>query len=177
MTLPGVLPEQVFVIDTSSILELRRILSQATPLQRQRAFDRLSAECRTGALCFPAPVSEELERGHEKLGSAEDLPVDWVRENSFAAVPISDLFDELRQVLIGVPLLADYDKASGADDADPYVVALALKLRNDGRRVTVVTEDRRDEAYKMSVQTACGLMEIPAITIRGLAHKLGLVIP
>ena len=57
------------------------------------------------------------------------------------------------------------DKTQGADEADPWVVALALSLVEQGKRVTVITEDRRDRLNKTSIQSVCGLLGIPGISI------------
>ena len=64
MALPGILADRVYVIDTSSVIEVRRLLSQANRARVDAVFARLSQLVREGALRFPAQVCEELVRGH-----------------------------------------------------------------------------------------------------------------
>lgn len=177
MTLPGILADRVYVIDTSSVIEVRRLLSQANRARIDAVFQRLTQLVHEDALCFPMQICDELARGHEVLSGVEDAPFDWAQANRGAAVPDSDLFDAVRSVLQVVPLLVDRDKTSGEDDADPYVVGLAHKLLMEGRHVTVVTDDRRDQPDKISIQSACGLMGIPAMSMRAFLGHLGITLP
>jgi hypothetical protein len=66
-------------------------------------------------------------------------------------------------VLDRVPLLVDPDKTY--DEADPYVVALAITLGDQAANVVVVTDDRRDKPHKTSLATACGIFRIPTLPL------------
>ncbi len=174
MTLPGILSDRVFVIDTSSIIEVRRLFSQSSPPQRALVYDRLSAMVRNGTLFFPKKVLDELERGHEALEGTEDAPLSWAQEHQSVAVPDSELFEPLRAVLNVVRTLVDHDSTAPVEDADPYVVALAQKLRADGFQVTVIAQDSLDKPDKNSIHSACGLLSIPTVAIRAFLNQLGI---
>ncbi|MEJ7763935.1 MAG: hypothetical protein WKF86_00400 [Acidimicrobiales bacterium] len=56
------------------------------------------------------------------------------------------------------------------EQADPYVVGLALELATDGHTVTVITEDVRDRLpTKSSMSSACEALNVPW---QGLQHLL-----
>ena len=88
-------------------------------------------------------------------------------------MPLSDMdmTAEVRRVLASCSAVLDSKKASGADEAGPWVVAMALKLAADGARVVVVCDDRKDTREKMSLRTACGIHGIGTISARAFAHQ------
>jgi hypothetical protein len=59
-------------------------------------------------------------------------------------------------------------KESGVDEADPYVLALAVKLRLEGHDARVVVQEVKDTPKKLSLNTACGMLGIPSVPLRGL---------
>lgn len=69
-------PSAYFVIDTSSLIEVRRIVPKARVPAVLRALTRLVD---AGKLVFPAEVDDELDR-YRKPGS-EDPIGDWVAES------------------------------------------------------------------------------------------------
>lgn len=77
-------------------------------------------------------------------------------------------------VLQEVPDLLDASKTSTTDEADPYVVGLALKLTEEGLKVTVITEETKDSPVKTSMSSACGIMRIPSISIRVFLARQGI---
>lgn len=81
---------------------------------------------------------------------------------------------EASEVLKEVPDLLDVSKTSTTDEADPYVVGLALKLSREGETVTVITEETRDSPDKTSMSSACGVMRIPSISIRVFLARTGI---
>jgi hypothetical protein len=166
--------ERLYVIDTSSVIDVRRLLSPASVAELKRVYDQLTRIVVSGRLVFPVQVVEELEWGHESLGDADDLPFEWARDNRISASPKAALFAAARRVLEVAPTLLDADKVTGRDEADPYVVGLALELHESGRRVTVITEDRVDRPDKMSMQSACGLLELPAVSMRVFLDHQGI---
>jgi len=70
-----------------------------------------------------------------------------------------------------------WEKTTGADEADPYVLALALKLSSDGHQTTVITEERKDRPQKMSLNTACGLHRLVCVPIMAFLASRGLWTP
>jgi hypothetical protein len=166
---------RLFVIDTSSIIEPRRLLSRETAAERNRVYRALGALVEEGRLFFPSQVYEELERWHD-VGEAEDLPFEWAcafKGRATAAATPDELFVAVRAVLNEVDNLVDFDKVSPADDADPWVVGLALHLAQAGHSVSVITEDRSDRDHKTSMVSACGALELPAMSVRMLLKHLG----
>jgi hypothetical protein len=133
---------RIFVIDTSSVIHVRRLLSQAKRPELDMVYRRLGDLVNDGRLVFPQQVYEELKRGNESAGSMDDPAFERVRANREKGVPDIHLFEVTRRVLEVAPTLLDKDKVSPVDEADPYVVALALALVESGNAVTVITEDR-----------------------------------
>jgi hypothetical protein len=165
MTPPESVAETIYVIDTSSITEIRRQFSQLSISELRALYSKLSPLVNNGTLLFPIQVYQELEYGNDHFKGPDDLPFEWISQHHHQAIPDTKLFDHVRRVLEIAPNLVDSDKAQGADEADPWVVGLALSLIEDGNRSTVITEDRRDRLNKTSIQSACGLLNIPAISI------------
>src|SRR5258706_1411067 len=165
MTPPEPAAETVYVIDTSSVTEIRRQFSQLSRSELKSLYEKLNPLVNIGILLFPIQVYQELEYGNVNLKGADDIPFEWIGQHRHRAIPDTKLFDHVRRVLEIAPNLVDSDKAQGADEADPWVVGLALSVIEGGSRATVITEDRRDRLNKTSIQSACGLLNIPAISV------------
>lgn len=157
---------EVFVIDTSSVIEVRRLMSQAPTTDVTEAYRRLIRLATAGTLRFPKGVIEELKAGAASITRTPDPANDWAIACETHAVPHQELHEETRLVLAEVPELLDANKPSTTDEADPYVVALALKLSRSGMTVTVVTDERRDTPDKTSMSSACGVLRIPSVSMR-----------
>lgn len=56
------------------------------------------------------------------------------------------------------------------EEADAYVLALAVGLRRTIADVKVVTNESKDLPNKMSMSTAAGLLAIPSVPLRGFLH-------
>jgi hypothetical protein len=83
----------------------------------------------------------------------------WVRNYRHCAERKADL-GIVRRVLERCPDLLDPDKPD--EQADPYVLAVALDLKTGGFDVCVVTDDRRDRLpTKLSLATAAGMFQVP----------------
>jgi len=74
----------------------------------------------------------------------------------------------VKAILAVVPDVLDADKDSGEDEADPYVLALAKRLRSEGLDARIVAQEIRDFATKISIGTAAGVLGIPSVPLRGL---------
>jgi hypothetical protein len=90
------------------------------------------------------------------------------------AVPDHDVYGEAREVLGQVPDLLDVAKTTTTDEADPYVVGLALKLKREGNQVIVITEETKDSPVKTSMRSACGVMGLPTISMRVFLSRKGI---
>lgn len=64
---------------------------------------------------------------------------------------------------------------SKADDADPYVVALALTLKREGHSVCVVADDVVDHSPRISIATACGRLGLACATSSEFLKRSGLL--
>jgi hypothetical protein len=146
------MPDPVSVIDSSSILQVRRAVVREDQVG---VFRKLTEIVQRDQLVFPKEVLAELERWSNPNPDSPDLPLKWALSNSPRATQNEVPFDMLRDVISRVSDIFDPDK-SGVDEADPYVLALAIYLQSQGLSVTVLTEERKDRPNKVSMNTACG---------------------
>lgn len=111
--------------------------------QQLAVYAALAGLARKGQLVFPVEVLKELERGANPTSSRPDVPLLWARGVAAHAV-LNPSLDMLPEVLAKVPRVLDPDKAGGAEEADPYILACALELRLGGRDVAVITQEKND---------------------------------
>lgn len=163
--------DPVWVVDTSSLIAIKSSTSHEA---RERVFESLSALVKAGRLVFPHEVLEELKRDSADKRNP-DRPCMWAREVEPDACRHTATFEEVKAVLEIVPDILDPTKESGADEADPYVLALAKKLRDEGIDARVVTEEMRNSPTKLSLNTACGMLGIPSVPLLGLLRGEHLV--
>jgi hypothetical protein len=64
-----------------------------------------------------------------------------------------------------VPKVLDPDK-EGIEEADPYLLAMAVRLRVEGKDARIVTEEKNDYPRKLSLRTAAGLLGIPSVPLK-----------
>lgn len=157
---------RVWVIDTSSILRVRRMYDPAVADSQYRVradhdycitvLDHLKGLVREGRVTFPKQVKEELYKP-----TSHDLASQWVFQTASLRRYPEPSLDVLASVLTKVPRLADPTKST--EDADPYIVALALELLQKGALHALVTEDVRDRR-STSIATACATLGIPWLT-------------
>ena len=107
----------VYCADTSALIDMKNTYPMAT----FRTLWRNVAELvEAGRLIAPPQVLEELERGDDEL-------TDWARANrSMFRSSTQELIDKTKEVLTRFSDLVDRNKER--EDADPYVVALAVLL-------------------------------------------------
>lgn len=155
----------IWIIDTSSICEVRRGFTNE---QKPQVFNGLTNLVSAGRLIYPSLVLEELERAAK--GKAPDAQYMWAKANSSTATSQAACsLEEAKAVLAIVPTVLDPQKDSGADEADPYILAVAVRLREDDIDARIVTEERTDTPTKMSLNTAAGILGIPSLPLSGLA--------
>ncbi|HEY4239262.1 MAG TPA: DUF4411 family protein [Kofleriaceae bacterium] len=163
----------MFVIDTSSILQVRRLMSREPNPKVTSVYQQLIRAARSGSIVFPKGIIGELELGSADAARRPDPAADWAIACKGMAVPNEELLIETREVLSVVPDLLDADKPSTTDEADPYVVALALQLIRADHAAVVVTEETRDTPTKTSMRSACGLLRIPTLSMRVFLSRQG----
>jgi hypothetical protein len=153
----------VWVIDTSSICEVRRLPN----IDKPKTFTALTKLVKATRLVYPPEVVDELKRSADP--DAPDAQFQWAESNAAHATPQATCTpEETKTVLAIVPEVLDPMKDAGAEEADPYVLAAALKLREQGTDARVVTQETKDTPTKMSLNTAAGILGIPSVPLRGL---------
>ena len=162
---------EVWVIDTSSITEIRRSLPKA---HQRTVYASLKKLVSGRHLVFPVEVQKELERASNPKSPHEDLPLGWVKLVAGDAVSNPSL-DTVKEVLARVPEVLDPDKPRGAEEADPYILALAVELKREGRDVTIITQEKTDKPGKLSLSSAAGILKIPAVTVLPFLKSQGLL--
>jgi hypothetical protein len=130
------LSDVVWVIDTSSIIEIRRAVPVAV---RRTTFAGLTQLVNDGRLTYPLEVLKELERNVDP--KTPDDQYQWTKANAAKAhVQSTCDLDDVKSVLAEVPTVLDPDKDNGEEEADAYVLAVARKLRVAGVDARVVTK-------------------------------------
>lgn len=166
---------RVWVADTSSILAVRRCLVPDDDRQqhavRRRAYTRLLGLAERQRLVFPKLVYDEIKKGHSKLhSSGADHPLAFIEQaREFAERDIDmAVFRELCQHHLVSQVV---DENSEDDEADIYVLALAVALQRKGTTIGVLTEERRDQPRKLSLTTACGLLELVCLPMKAFLQQ------
>jgi hypothetical protein len=137
-------------------------------------FKKLTALAEAQQLIFPPQVLEELE--YAERDHPSDQALAWARSVRDRAVRHAD-FETVKRVLNLAPNLIDAD--SEREQADPYVIALALDsavlggtsiLSNDN-------QDRRDGRggfRKLSIATVAGSWDINVVPLAGFMLRFHL---
>ena len=101
-------------------------------------------------------------------------PFQWAKKNQVRATRYGPQFEKVREVLAHpqVRNILDPDK-TGVEEADPYVLGLAMYLKDQGD-VTVITEERRDRPGKLSMNTACGLLRVYCLSMEPFLAEQGI---
>ncbi len=174
------MPGDIWVIDTSSILEIRRDHDKAQlqiPKGKQPGvYSALGALVDQGVLVYPAAVLRELERqaGVVAATGKRDLPFEWAKKNAEQGTRFARDYVALREVLeySGMEKLIDYEAKGGAEAADPWILALAFSLNKQGYATRVITEDRNNLPDKVALASACGIVNVATLRVGAfLLHK------
>ena len=152
-------PNEIWVIDTSSILQIRRAVSAD---EREKVYDHLTDMVKAGSLVFPVQVFDELHRF--KNLTKPDPPYEWAKLNKAAASKYDPLYEHVKNVLADSQLKNVLDPQKDHEEADPYVLALAMKI-SEQTAVGVLTQDRVSQPTKLSLNDGCGLVRIVTLTM------------
>jgi Domain of unknown function (DUF4411) len=153
---------ELWVIDTSSIIQIKQVVPRT---DWKTVFGDLSNMVSTGSLVFPKQVVGEL--ANYKVSRGYDRPYDWAKKNEQRATRHGELFAELTDVM-SHPIakrVCDVSKAMGPEEADPYVLALAMHLKKDGQTVTVLAEESKSTPHKLAIGQACGALRLYSMKI------------
>jgi Domain of unknown function (DUF4411) len=118
-----------------------------------------------GRLVFPKEVVGELERTADPR--SPDPQFQWAKQHEpTACTHGAPTLQQVKDILSLVPKVLDVDKDTRVEEADPYVLAMASRLLNEGKNVRIVTEETKEMPRKMSLRTAAGLLRIPSVPLR-----------
>lgn len=160
----------IWVVDTSSVAEVRRSIENT---RKKEVFESMSILVDAGRIVFPKQVVDELERVADP--HSPDAQYQWAKQNEAKAAEYAPSFEQVKDVLAAVPRVLDPEKDAGAEEADPYLLALAVRLRAEGKDARIVTEEIRDRPRKMSLNTACGLVGVPSVPLRAFLQFEGII--
>ncbi|MEQ1761207.1 MAG: hypothetical protein ABL986_23100 [Vicinamibacterales bacterium] len=79
-----------------------------------------------------------------------------------------------QEVLSQVPEVLDPDK-EGTEEADSYLLAMALELRAETVDARIVTEEFKTSGAKMNLGSAAGALGIASVSIRTMLNAEGIV--
>lgn len=157
---------RVWVLDTSALVEAKAALSVADQWQ---TFKQLEDMVRAGAVAMARLVIREIsEIAHPDLPGAWAPGVRDIQQH-----PLDPEWEHVQRVMAEAGDVVDPNKTK--EDADPYVLALALQLLEQGHDVCVVTEDRVDR-NRIAVTTACDRLGVSHCSVRDFLTGLGIKI-
>lgn len=159
----------IWVIDTSSVVEVRRSVRND---RKAEVFRSMGALVEAGRLLYPREVLDELDRAADP--TTPDAQYQWAKQYQTLAVQPKPSFDEVKNTLAVVPSVLDPDKDTGNEEADPYVLAMTLHLRTEGKDGRIITEERKDTPRKLSLSTAAGILGIPSVPLRAFLDYEGI---
>ena len=157
------------MIDSSSLMDIK---SKTSNEVRPKLYARLTSLADEGRVRLPREVVDEMKRGAQPRHRDEAL--EWVLACEQQTCVTEPTVAELRAIMSEVGDVVDHRKDSGEDDADPYVLALAVKLQGQGLSVRIVTEDRKDRLRKVSLNTAAGILGVPCVPLSGFMRAEGI---
>ena len=78
------------------------------------------------------------------------------------------------EIVARVAIRLDPDKDTGAEEADPYVLAMALRFRAEGKDARVVTQENKESPRKMSLGTAAGMLGLASVPLEAFLEFEGI---
>jgi hypothetical protein len=164
---------QLWVADTCALSEVRRI-PRVGKAGEFAVFKELTKRVVTGQIIYPVEVITELK---QTQGSTPFYPYEWADGHRTVATPKTSLFDDVKQLLKDpqIKLVLDPSKTGPPEEADPYVLALALRRKQKGEEVVVLSQERRDRPRKLSVNTACGLLRLYCLPMEAFLVQEGII--
>ena len=162
------LPEgDIWVFDTSSLIEVKDLVHKD---YRNVVFNELGELCTQGRLLFPLEVEKQLAKFKKP-----DPPLIWSQENKKSGCRLGSSDDEFKIVTNhpAAKFTPDLDQAFEEDDADPHVLATALKVGSLGRQATVVTEESNKKPPQLPLNVATGSLGLPSINLYALLLLIG----
>jgi len=164
----------IWVIDSCSLIEIKIIPHAIRP----KVVAHLDDKVKAGTLVYPRQVIDELKSYANPKTLATDVPYQWVKKHEATGCHSDLLLAEGKAILKVHEDLIVKEASSKKEPADPYVIALAQKLRGEGHDARIITNDTRQIHRKVSVAAVAGLIGIPStvmhIFLRGEGHPYSL---
>lgn len=154
---------EIWIIDTSSIIKIRRDYAKKDQII---IYEKLTLLINDDRLVYPIQVYDELARGTNQKKIDNDLPFKFAKETKKHATRLGHQYETLAEILSHpeVSTIVDHEKV-GVEEADPYILALAMHLKNNNMDVTVITEEKNDRPDKISMSSACGILKLYSVPI------------
>jgi hypothetical protein len=131
---------------------------------RKQVFQKLEELIDAGRLVYPHETYNELKDGNAKVDdSAQDHAYYFVERCKKTALRTANL-DIVKELVAHTLVRRVVDPDAEKDEADIYVLGVAVELQRAGKEVGVLTQEpqerqeRKDQATKLSMNTACGLL-------------------
>ncbi|MCY4656359.1 MAG: DUF4411 family protein [Gammaproteobacteria bacterium] len=162
--------ERIWVLDTSALIEIKQLLN---PEYRRQVFEELTKVCNDRRILYPIKVLKELQEV-TKTGVV-DLPLAWAKKNQDLGCRLGTCDEELETVR-NHPIARftpEMTKLKNERDADPYILATALKLKSLGEHPVVVTQESRKQIPQVPLNIAAGSLGFPSIHLYALLLELG----
>ena len=154
----------VWVLDTSSLIESKDLIS----INHQwEAFKTLETMVEKGYIAMPREVINEITNT-----THPDLPGAWapgVRAKLQYVPRPDDQYVERVMAVAGDVI----DQRKRHEDADPWVLALALQLKSEGAAVCIVIEDTVDRDSHISIASACKRLGLDWVRTREFLENCG----
>lgn len=171
--------DRVWVADTCALLAVRRCVvatDKKHNTARKGVFMKLGALVEADRLVYPPETYAELKVGHDKLKEA-DRPTDYafhfVEKHKKRAQKKADL-TIVKELMADTLVRRVVDPTAEGDEADLYVLSVAVAMQRERLLVGVLTQEKNDLPKKLSLSTACGSLGIVCLTMPALLHKLGI---
>lgn len=168
---------RAWVVDTCALLEVRRCVMADDGRHvaaRKAVFSKLGLLVEARRLFYPKEVWDELKVGNAKLKDpTQDLAFHFADRYKEHAAVSADL-TIVQELMTDTLVRRVIDPDSEDDEADIYVLSLALATRRSGGEVGVLTQERKDLPKKCSVSTACGHLEIVCMPMPAFLHREGI---
>lgn len=132
----------------------------------------MGALVEAGRLVFPEEVVKELKRAADP--SSPDDQYDWAARWESEACRNEPSPETVREVLEKAPRVLDPEKDTGAEEADPYVLAMAHRFRAEGKDARVVTQENKESPRKMSLRTAAGVLGLASVPLEAFLEFEGI---
>lgn len=148
----------LFVLDAASFIELQEVCA-AEGYSFDVVVARLTDLCTESELIFPPLVVRDCREFGET-----DLITSWVRSNAARFPNHAPGYELAGQVMFECPDLFDVDDER--ESAEIEVLALALRRRNEGAPVAVVTGQWVDSPIRQSLGSAAIAMDFDTMNTR-----------